>query len=216
MSAPPKEKVKRPRSRLGRATLSATAIALGTLALVHLVGAEIDVSAYFAVALTIVGLGLVAGAWLGRARLLIPLGIALSIGLLAATASESAPYPDRSRPEIFMPLTVEELNLNNPRHFERPGSVTIDLSGIDFTGQNVSFEATTEIGEMIVILPPNVDVEVRARVEIGDAQVFRNSWGGFSDDWRTVIDDGDDGPDPSGNKLTLILSVDVGNLEVHR
>jgi len=216
MSAPPKEKVKRPRSRLGRATLSATAIALGTLAIVHLVGVSIDPSAYFAVALTIVGLGLVVGAWLGRARLLIPLGFALSIGMLAATASEHAtPFPDRGRPpEVFMPLSVQELTANNPRHYDN-GSVRIDLSQLNFEGQDVTFEAQNEIGELTVILPPNVDVVVKAKVEIGDANVFHASWGGLSDEWRTVIDNGDDG-EGKGGKLTLTLSVDVGNLEVTR
>jgi phage shock protein PspC (stress-responsive transcriptional regulator) len=216
MSAPPKEKVKRPRSRLGRATLSATAIALGTLALVHLVGPDIDPSAYFAVALTIVGLGLVVGAWLGRARLLIPLGLVLSFGMLAATASEhTAPFSDpRRAPEVFMPLSVQELTANNPRHYDN-GSVQIDLSQLDFEGQDVTFEAQNEIGEMTVILPPNVDVVVKAKVEIGDANVFHASWGGLSDEWRTVIDNGEDG-EGKGGKLTLTLSVDVGNLEVSR
>jgi hypothetical protein len=211
----PKPKVKRPRSRLGRATLSATAIALGTLAIVNLAGVSIAGSAYFAVALAIVGLGLVAGAWVGRARLLIPLGFALSIGMLAATASTYDGYDQRGgRPEVFMPLTIEELAANNPRVYEA-GAVTIDLSALDFTGQDVTFEASKEFGEMVVLLPPNVDVTVRAKVEFGDADVLHASWGGISDSWRTVIDHGEDGEN-QGGKLNLILSVDAGKLEVHR
>jgi hypothetical protein len=211
----PKPKVKRPRSRLGRATLSATAIALGTLAIVNLAGVSIAGSAYFAVALAMVGLGLVAGAWVGRARLLIPLGFVLSFGMLAATAASYDGYDHRGgRPEIFMPMTVEELAANSPRVYEA-GAVTIDLSALDFTGQDVTFEASKEIGELIVILPPNVDVTIRAKVEIGDAQVLHSSWGGLSDSWRTIMDDGVDGPN-SGGSLNLVLSVDMGNLEVHR
>ena len=113
-----------------------------------------------------------------------------------------------------MPLSVQELTANNPRHYDN-GSVRIDLSQLDFEGQDVTFEAQNEIGELTVILPPNVDVVVKAKVEIGDANVFHASWGGLSDDWRTVIDNGDDG-EGKGGKLTLTLSVDVGNLEVTR
>ncbi len=211
----PKPKVKRPRSRLGRATLSAMAIALGTLGIVNLAGVSIAGSAYFAVALAVVGLGLVAGAWVGRARLLIPLGIALSFGMLAATAATYTEGDYRNgRPELWMPLSVEELTANSPRVYEA-GAVRIDLSALDFTGQVVTFEASKEIGEMIVILPRNVDVTIKAKVEIGDAQVLHSSWGGLSDSWRTVMDDGDDGPNLGGT-LNLTLSVDVGNLEVHR
>jgi predicted membrane protein len=79
----------------------------------------------------------------------------------------------------------------------------------------VTFEAQNEFGPLTVIVPPNVDVEVRAKVEIGEANVFHASWGGFSDQWRTVIDNGEDGPG-SGGKLTLILTVEAGQLEVHR
>jgi phage shock protein PspC (stress-responsive transcriptional regulator) len=217
-SVPPvtgrKPKVKRPRSRLGRATLSAAAIALGTLAIVHVAGVSIAGSAYFAVALAVVGLGLVVGAWIGRARLLIPLGFALSLGMLIATASTGHDYSgDRGRPDIFNPTTVAEITANNP--YERDaGDVTLDFSQIDFTGQDIAFEATTDIGRLEVILPPNVDVEVIAKVEVGDANVLNRSWGGLSDKPRTVIDEGDDGP--GGGRLLLTLTVDVGNLEVHR
>jgi phage shock protein PspC (stress-responsive transcriptional regulator) len=210
----PKPKVKRPKSRLGKVTLYATAIALGTLATVHLLGASIAGSAYFGVALTVVGLGLVAGAWVGRARLLIPLGFALSLGLLISTAS-SVDGPHRAgRPELLNPTTITEINANNP--FTRDtGDVTIDLTQVDFNGQQVSFEASNDVGRLEVILPPNVDVTVRAKVEVGDANVLNSSWGGLSDRWRTVVDHGEDGPN-SGGSLDLTLSVDVGNLEVHR
>ncbi|GAA0929394.1 PspC domain-containing protein [Virgisporangium aurantiacum] len=210
----PKPKVKRPKSRLGKVTVYATAIALGTLATVHLLGASIAGSAYFAVALAVVGLGLVAGAWVGRARLLIPLGIALSIGLLASTAS-SMDGPHRAgRPEQFNPTTIIEVNENNP-YTRDTGDHTLDFTQVDFNGQQITFEATNDVGRIEIILPPNVDVTVRAKVEVGDARVFNSRWGGLSDQWRTVVDYGADGPD-SGGSLQLTISVDVGNLEVHR
>jgi phage shock protein PspC (stress-responsive transcriptional regulator) len=210
----PKPKVKRPKSRLGKVTVYATAIALGTLATVHLLGASIAGSAYFAVALTVVGLGLVAGAWVGRARLLIPLGIALSIGLLASTASTMDGPHRAGRPEVFNPTTIIEVNENNP-YARDTGDLTLDFTQVDFNNQQISFEASNDVGRIEIILPPNVDVTVRAKVEVGDANVFDSHWGGISDQWRTVVDHGDDGPN-SGGSLQLTISVDVGNLEVHR
>ncbi|GAA1037648.1 hypothetical protein GCM10009557_51600 [Virgisporangium ochraceum] len=210
----PKPKVKRPKSRLGRVTVYATAVALGTLATVHLLGASIAGSAYFAVALAVVGLGLVAGAWVGRARLLIPLGFALSLGLLISTASAmDGPYRG-GPPEVFNPTSVTELNSWNPYQRDT-GDHTLDFSQIDFNGQQVSFEASIDVGKIRVVLPPNVDVVVKAKVEVGDARVLNSSWGGLSDRWRTVVDHGADGP-KSGGDLQLTLSVDVGNLEVVR
>lgn len=211
----PKAKEKRPKSRLGKVTIYATAVALGTLATVHLLGASIAGSAYFAVALTIVGLGLVAGAWAGRARLLIPLGFALSLGLLISTVSaiDSGPH-SAGRQEVLAPTTVTELTMNSP--FSRPsGDLMIDLTQVDFTGQNVVFEASSDYGRIEVFLPPDVDVTVKAKVQAGDANVFNSSWGGLSGRWRTVVDHGEDGPN-SGGTLELTISVDYGNLEVHR
>lgn len=220
-SGPPvqqKRKEKRPKSRLGRVTLYATAIAVGTLAVVHLLGASIAGSAYFAVALTIVGLGLVAGARIGRARLLIPLGFALSLGLLISTAS-AIDGPHRGRgPEVLSAATVLEVTENNP-FSQDTGDYTLDFSQVDFTGQNITFEATNDVGRLEIILPPNVDVTVKAKIEVGDADVFDSHWGGFTDQWRTVVDHGADGPNREGvdaGTLTLTVSVDVGNLEVHR
>jgi hypothetical protein len=210
----PKPKVKRPKSRLGKVTVYATAIALGTLATVHLLGASIAGSAYFAVALAVVGLGLVAGAWVGRARLLIPLGIALSIGLLASTASSMNGPHRGGPPELFNPTTVTEVNANSP-YTRDTGDHTLDFTQVDFNGQQLTFEASNDVGRLEIILPPNVDVTVRAKVEVGDANVLNSSWGGLSDRWRTVVDHGEDGPN-SGGSLDLTLSVDVGNLEVHR
>ena len=121
----------------------------------------------------------------------------------------AAPVPDRTRIDICGDNRFGRTCIHHN------GSVRIDLSQLNFEGQDVTFEAQNEIGELTVILPPNVDVVVKAKVEIGDANVFHASWGGLSDDWRTVIDNGDDG-EGKGGKLTLTLSVDVGNLEVTR
>ena len=54
--------------KLGRITFFALLVVLGTLALIDAAGATIAVSAYFFAALVTIALGLVLGAWVGRAR----------------------------------------------------------------------------------------------------------------------------------------------------
>src|SRR6185369_6130775 len=83
---PSAPKPKRPRSKLGRVTLSLTAIALGLLVVIDLMGGvSVPGDVYPAVALTVIAAGLIAGAWVGRARWLIPIGVVTTIVLASAT-----------------------------------------------------------------------------------------------------------------------------------
>src|SRR5207244_3031574 len=75
----------RPRSMLGRVTLAATLLAAGGAAVLDAAGlVRMDARAYLALAMTVVGLGLLAGAWIGRARWLIAVGLVLVPPLLVA------------------------------------------------------------------------------------------------------------------------------------
>jgi hypothetical protein len=176
-------------------------------------GVSISGTAYPALALTVIGVGLVAGAWVGRARWLIPVGLALCIGLAAGTASTR---PERfggpPGDQVIRPSDVSELQ----RDYEfQAGDATLDLTALDFTGTDVALDASLQTGQLQVILPPNVDVDIQARIQVGDARVLSEHWGGFSGDRRTVTDSGADGPGKGGH-LVLRLSVQVGNLEVMR
>src|SRR5674476_1300437 len=71
----------RPRepSSLGWYVLAGALVAIGVLAMVgNITEVHVAPGQYFGIALAIVGLGLVIGAWWGRARLLILLGLAVS------------------------------------------------------------------------------------------------------------------------------------------
>jgi hypothetical protein len=185
---------------------------LGVLAVVDVAGASITPSAYPAIALTAVGLGLVLGAWFGRARLLILLGVALSIGLLGATADSSAPqFAGRNSPPMtIVPASVAEMNPS----YSGNGDLVLDLSNVDFTGQHAVTDVSMNIGSLLVILPPTVDVEVHARVGVGEAVVLQDEWSGANDKGRTVVDNGADGP--GGGNLILTVNVRAGHLEVTR
>ena len=94
--APPAPQQPRPRSYLGAVTTFAALAAVGVLGIVDAAGASVTFSAYLATALAVVGLGLLAGTWVGRSRALIGLGVALLVLLVPVTTIEQLGIGDRS------------------------------------------------------------------------------------------------------------------------
>ncbi|MFF5119157.1 PspC domain-containing protein [Dactylosporangium aurantiacum] len=201
------------RSRLGRVIFSLICLSLGVLAALEVTSQDFLVSTYFAVPLAIVALGLIVGAWFGRARLMILLGVVLSIALAIATASR-ADNGDRQRHIeniSISPSTAAELD-----HEYRTdiGDINADLSRVDFTGEDVDVSFRVDLaGNIRIILPPNVDATVDVRVEGGDCRVFGRPCGGFNQT-NEFTDNGADGV--GGGELRLDLDVRWGNLEVTR
>ncbi|MGC9666691.1 PspC domain-containing protein [Planosporangium sp. 12N6] len=213
--APPRPpKPPRERSRLGRVVLSLTCLALGALVVTDVAGESYPASAYIAVPLAVIGLGLVVGAWLGRARWLIFPGMVLLVALpIVATASNwHIGRPGRSMASVsWAPTSVSELNST---YRTDGGDATLDLSQIDFRDRSADVTVRTSAGKLVVILPPNVDVDVTAQVDAGSADVLGQSWGGLGTSTHEIHDNGADGP--GGGQLRLTASVDLGKLEVHR
>src|SRR5262249_36872119 len=147
----------RPRSRLGRVTFSLLLVAIGVLAAVHLAGAQITPLSYVAVALAVIGLGLLIGAWFGRARWLIAPGLVLALVLTAGSAIHrwSADHPQRT--QVWQPTTVAEIEDNYQLDL---GSATLDLSHVDFTDHDVTIDVHVKVGNLLVTLPPTVDATV--------------------------------------------------------
>jgi len=113
----------------------------------------------------------------------------------------------------WTPTTVSEIEQTGTYSAD-VGNATLDLSKIDFTDHDVALSTSLDAGNMTVILPPNVDVEVDANVEAGSASVLGQRWDGLNHDARHIADQGADGV--GGGKLRLNSSVDLGQLEVHR
>lgn len=212
-AAPPPAPTRPARSRpvLGRLTLSLAVFAVGTVALVDLAGARVPVSVYFAVPLAVVAAGLIVGAWYGRARSLVGVGVVLSI-LLATTLAGEADGWTRTRQSVtWQPIGIEQLQST---YRLDTGNALLDLSRLDFTGQHRSVDVHLSVGNLTVVLPSTVDVQVRSTVSIGDAVVLGQRWGGIGQSGHAVTDNGSDGA--GGGTLTVTASVNVGNLEVRR
>ncbi|MET7402274.1 LiaF domain-containing protein [Dactylosporangium sp. NPDC005572] len=207
---PPKEK-----SKLGRITFSMICLALGVLAVLEVSVADFKVSTFFAVPLAIVALGLIAGAWIGRARVLILLGALLSIALAISTASTSVGDPGVPRSVANINLRPDTLSELGSSYDTDLGNIHADLSRLDFStaGDEVVLDLRVRYGDLQVILPPNVDVTVDVRVSGGDCRVLDQECGGFNQT-KEFTDTGVDGA--GGGKLHLNLDLDYGNLEVTR
>ena len=199
-----------PHSKLGWFVLSVAVFALGVVVLIDVAGVSVPASVYFAVPLAVVGGGLLLGGWYGRARGLIGLGVVLSIGLGIAAPVEGVTN-GRSESVTWRPTSVEQVA---SRYESNVGDAVLDLSALDFTDQNRSVSVHLAVGNLDIILPPNVDARVEANVDVGDAVVLGQRWNGIGHSRRSVFDDGPDGP--GGGLLTLTATVDVGDLEVRR
>ncbi|MCX4470054.1 PspC domain-containing protein [Micromonospora sp. NBC_01655] len=215
---PPPRPVKPPkppreRSPLGAVTFSLVFLALGVVAVLDLLDViHVGAAAYFAAALATVGLGLLVGAWFGRARWLIALGLVTVAALGIATVTESY---DRIRgvdgDVTWAPTDRRDLADRYENNF---GDAVLDLRGIDFDKHDTQVTVAVNFGQATVVVPPNVDVTTIADVNAGDATIFGNRSGGLDGRLRESTDLGADGP--GGGRLRLYVHVNAGNLEVTR
>jgi phage shock protein PspC (stress-responsive transcriptional regulator) len=210
---PPPPRPPRERSPLGAATFSMIFVVLGLIAALDLADVvPIGPSAYFAGVLVTAALGLLVGAWVGRARWLIAIGLVAALALGISTLAES-PGIERLEggPVTWRPTTVAELNDRYENNF---GDATLDLRAVDLGAERREITAQVNFGRLVVLVPQDADVTAIADVNAGDARVFGQQWSGMHGSGREVTDLGPDGR--GGGELQLFLHVNAGELEVQR
>jgi hypothetical protein len=199
----------RERSALGRITFFLMLVALGVVGLVQAAGASVQVSTYFAAALATLALGLVAGAWFGRARGLIVLGLVTAIGLGVASGNEE--WGGRITDNVWRPLDIRAVA---DRYETQVGDATLDLRAVDFSGLKQETTVQMRGGRLKVLLPPTVDVVATVGLEHGRARVFDREWDGPDMRPEVVGNSGLDGP--GGGELRLNVIMEAGDVEVIR
>ncbi len=196
--------------RLRLVALIVLGLTIAGLGIAEYLGASLPIAAYFGAALLVVGLGLIAAAWLGRARGMLPLGIILLIGALATSAIPAATQYDDWTRTIHGYTTVADLP---PGGDSRDiGGLTTDLSALTMTG-DVTYQAHVDMGTLTVIVPPEAQVRVNYAVDSGAVEVY-----------DTVVAAGNELHDvyeperagPGTPVLTLDLSADMGRVVVRR
>ena len=196
-----------PRSVLVPVTLSLLAIAAGVLAL-----AGVSLQTSLAVLLLVTGGALVVGASRGRARWLIPVGLILAVGLMGATAVGDIPVRGGAGERVYRPASLVEVL--SPYRLAA-GSLTVDLAGLDPTELNpvaaTEVVASVGAGDLVLVVPEGVGVDLDAHVGVGELELLGRSWGGADLGQRLV-----ESEPAGGGRLVVRARVGLGHLEVRR
>jgi phage shock protein PspC (stress-responsive transcriptional regulator) len=211
---PPPRRPPRSWSPLGPLTLCAAFLATGAgVALDNLGVVELTLGRALAVFLAVLGLGLLVGAWWGRAWSLIPVGLLLVPVVAAASLLGSEPIAAGAGNRLWQPRTVAEIR---PSYRLGAGQAVVDLSGVRLGAAPTRVDVGLGTGRIVVVVPDDAPVELRGRVGIGSVTLLgRTEQGARVDTSRT------EGPlrprkgDPPG-RLTLDLHLGYGVIEIHR
>lgn len=206
-SPPPPRPVSPPQppSVLGRVTFGLTVLGIGIMAMAEYLSAEFDPSArhYLGLALGIVGLGLLVGAFVGRARGLIVLGVFLIPALLISTVADVT-FATSVGERVHNPQRIEAIQ---PEYKLGVGSLVIDLSDVTFTGEEVDIEADVGVGELRIYVPRDVAVHVTGKVGIGEFDAL-----GYNRDG--VVVSFDHAIDGTQGRINLDTRVNIGQIRV--
>ena len=170
----PMIRVPRERSRLGLITISLAALVTGALVWAELAGADgFTAARTTAVALIVIGGGLVVGTWYGRARWLVAVGLLLCLGLGTAVAFDAT--GGTLRGGIGQRTWVVNEGRSSQSFTLGAGEATLDLTDLPSTGGHVVVHSRVSLGHLVILVPGDVAVRVHSHVKIGDISEFGKS-----------------------------------------
>lgn len=161
--------------------------------------AHFTITSVAAGGLVIVGAGLIASLWLGRATALIFAGVGLAGVMLVSSAVgtfvdkahtwrdgafesfEVGHLPASMGDRVFRPTTLDDLQ---PSYDLGMGKLTLDLSQLPAIEGTRDVDVKVGVGELQVILPPGPNAEAHGRVGVGEAKLFDHRQEGAGIDLR--------------------------------
>lgn len=204
-------------SHLGHIVAGALLVLIGVGWLLEALDvADVPWRYFLPAALVVVGVALVFGARTGSHGGLIAVGVALSVLVLLAGALDvlaDIPFTGRVGETTQHPTAAVD-----DQYRWGVGKMTLDLrDAANLTDRQI--EASVMVGELIVIVPPDITFRVVARSGIGEVTILGKQSGGLdtqleclSAEGSVNCDDGSEGPP----MLDLDLRVAVGRVEVQR
>jgi phage shock protein PspC (stress-responsive transcriptional regulator) len=204
---PPAAPRPRETSYLGRITLGVLLVGLGVLAILdNIPGLPIEAHPrhYVALAVTILGVGLIVGGFVGRARwLIIPAAILIPTVLFSPAFEYE--WSDENFDRSYAPDTFDELESG---YTQEIGNVMIDLTELPWDGEEVDLSVTVDAGNIEILVPPGVGLVGEATVDVGRVAAFGRESSGLGGPSLTF-----NRPGPDGTVL-LDAEVDLGNIEI--
>jgi phage shock protein PspC (stress-responsive transcriptional regulator) len=212
--APPPPRPKPPRSALGPLTLGAALLATGVAAVLGNSGvADVTAGQALAVFLTVLGLGLLVGAWWGRALWLILVGLLLVPVVASASLLGSEPLNAGAGERLWQPRTVAEVQ---PVYRLSAGDAVLDLSAVRLGNAPTRVDVGVAAGRIVVIVPDDAPVQLRGRSGIGGVELLGHTDTGAQVDSVRVAGASVARKGGPPGLLTLDLHVGYGVIEVHR
>jgi phage shock protein PspC (stress-responsive transcriptional regulator) len=168
--------------------------------------ADVSLQSGLAIALCIVGVGFVLGAFVGGSRALIVPALIVGSALLASSVVDiplNGPVGQRT----WAPLTLAQVD---DRYELRAGEGRLDLSALRLAaGDHLDVAASIGIGHLIIELPVGVGAHISAHVGAGDTIMFGQSQSGMG----VAVERSYRGARGAGT-VSLDLEVGLGEVEV--
>lgn len=196
-------------SILGRLTIGVMLLGLGGLAIldnIETIGIDADPRHYVALAVTILGVGLLVGSIAGRARWLILVGAILVPTMLFSPVFEYD-WDAEDFDQTVAPATFTELSTD---YSIDVGELTIDLRSLPWEGEDIVLNASVDAGNLEIFVPEDVGIVGQASVDVGRVSSSGRSSAGLGDPTLTWNAEGELGT------VLLDAHVDIGNIEIRR
>ncbi|MEX0952761.1 MAG: PspC domain-containing protein [Nitriliruptoraceae bacterium] len=189
---------------LGRVTLGVATMAAGLLWMLSIAGiGSIGAGHVVAAALLVVGIGLLVGAFVGRARwliavgvLLLPLVLAIELVRPVGLAALDLDLREGAGDVRVAPASLEELD---ETHRLAAGQLVLDLRDVD-VDRDTQLSVEVGAGDVEVLLPGDVTAEIHVAVGVGQVRLDDTVVGGLGVERDLRVDTG------NGSEL---LSIDV-------
>jgi len=200
---------KEPRGPVLAITLSVLLILGGVTWLVVAAGwTSVDLGVVAAIALTIVGAGLVASAWIGRARGLVVLGILLAL-VVGAFGAVDVPVRGGIGDATYAPATHAGIH---DRYRMAIGRLELDFTREVLAGHHTDVTATVGLGRLVVRVPHDVRLVVDGHAGVGDVSILGRDAGNCCPSDGHVVRAGT----PGHGTLVLHARVGAGAIDVTR
>jgi hypothetical protein len=208
----PEPPAPRNRSRVGGITLGAALAVVGGCALLQPYAPWLSGAHIIGIALAVIGLGMVGGAFVRGGRGLIGLAVPLALAGFVFTSTSWGPggMPNERWGNVSAkPASVSSVD---SVYSVAGGTIDLDLSSLPQVG-TVRTNVSVGLGNVSVIVPPDADVELTCSAGVGSVECLGQNQNAMDAQVR-VTDTGTDGP--GGLRIVLDARANSGTVEVRR